>query len=380
MRLVPWSVLQQSTQRLRTDRYCKSFSTKDQLFAMTYAQLAQASSLRAIETGYNAQRNHLYHLGTHEVHRTTLAKANERRDPQVFADVVRALMAQVSGRKLRGDCAELLYLLDSTNVALKGYLFDDWAAPTRVRSTQGLKLHVLYEAGEQVPHWYSITASNVNDVTEALHAPIVRGATYVFDKGYYNFNWWRDIDVGAARFVSRFKKNVSLQVLESRPVPGDSGILRDEIVRFANPAPGAKRRNLYTSSLRRVVLARQGKAPLEFATNDLDSPAEQIAQLYKDRWGVELFFKWIKQNLNIKRFCGRSENAVRIQVLTALITYLLLAISHTLQGKPASMRRFLDELRSTLFQRPGIEYAQTRRRRQRHRDLAARQCSLFALA
>ena len=382
LKLVPWSDLQESVQKRRTDRYCKSFSTRDHLCVMAYAQLARAASLRAIETGFNAQRNHLYHLGTHEVHRTTLAKANERRDPQVFADVARVLMAQVAGRKLRSACGELLYLLDSTTVTLKGHLFDDWAAPTRVRSTQGLKLHVLYEAQGAVPHWHSITATNVNDVSEALRAPIVRGATYVFDKGYCNFNWWRGIDLAGARFVSRFKKNVSLEVLECRAVPEHARavILRDEIVRFANPHPGAMRRNLYTSPLRRVVVAREGKAPLEFATNDLDSPAEKIARLYKDRWGVELFFKWIKQNLNIKRFCGRSENAVRIQILTALITYLLLAIFHALTGKPASLRTFLDEIRATLFQRPGIEYDQRQRRRQRHHALLTRQPSLFQVA
>lgn len=380
LKLVPWSVVDESVQRRRSDRYCKSFGTRDHLCVMAYAQLAQASSLRAIETGFNAQRNHLYHMGTHEVHRTTLAKANERRDPGVFADVARALMAHVGGRKLRGACDDLLYLLDSTCVTLKGYLFDDWSAPTRVRSNQGLKLHVLYEANTAVPHWYSITAPNVNDVTEALRAPIVKGATYVFDKGYCNFNWWRDIDLAGARFVSRFKKNVSLEVLESRAVPDHARdvVLRDEIVRFANPSPSGKRRNLYTSPLRRVVVARPGKAPLEFATNDLAAPSEQIARLYKDRWGVELFFKWIKQNLNIKRFCGRSENAVRIQILTALITYLLLAISHARSGKPTTLRRFLDETRATLFQRPSLEYAQSRRRRQLLDELVSRQAPLFA--
>jgi hypothetical protein len=160
-------------------------------------------------------------------------------------------------------------------------------------------------------------------------------------------------------------------------VPAEGAILRDEIVRFANPRPGAGRRNHYTQALRRVVVAREGKAPLEFATNDLDSPAEKIAQLYKDRWGVELFFKWIKQNLNIKRFCGRSENAVRIQVLTALITYLLMVIEHALAGRPVTLLRYFDEMKSTLFQRPGVEHALAERRRRHRRELLARQAALF---
>lgn len=344
---------------------------------MAYAQLTRSDSLRAIETGFNAQRNHLYHLGAHEAHRTTLAKANERRDPRVFADVARVLMASVAGRRLRSDCADLLYLLDSTTVTLKGRGFDGWAGATRVRSTQGLKLHVLYEAQGSAPHWHSISATNVNDVTEALRAPVVRGATYVFDKGYCNFNWWREIDLGGAYFVTRFKKNVSLQVLQTREVPAAGAVLSDQIVRFANPKPGGRRCNHYTQPLRRVVVAREGKAPLEFATNDLDSPAEHIAQLYKERWGVELFFKWIKQNLNIKRFCGRSENAVRIQVLTALITYLLLVIEHALAGTAASLLRYLDEVKSTLFQRPGLEHEAAERRRRRLQELQARQATLF---
>jgi IS4 transposase len=369
--------LGKSVDRYGADRYCKSFTTREHLCVMAYAQLSKLQSLRAIETGFNAQRNHLYHLGAHEARRTTLAKANERRDPRVFADLARLLMAMVGGRQLRKDCADLLYLLDSTSVTLKGQGFDDWAGATRVRSTQGLKLHVLYEAHSGAPHWHSISATNVNDVTEALGAPLVQGATYVFDKGYCDFNWWRDIDLAGARFVTRFKQNVALQVLQTRDVPAEGAILRDEIVRFANPRPGAGRRNHYTQALRRVVVAREGKAPLEFATNDLDSPAEKIAQLYKDRWGVELFFKWIKQNLNIKRFCGRSENAVRIQVLTALITYLLMVIEHALAGRPVTLLRYFDEMKSTLFQRPGVEHALAERRRRHRRELLARQAALF---
>ena len=361
------------------DKYSKSFSAWDQLVAMVYAQLSGSVSLREIEAGFNAQRTHHYHLGTHELRRTTLADANARRKPEVFADTARSLMGQV-GRKVRGSCQDLLYLLDSTQVSLKGRGFDEWAGATRVRSGQGLKLHLLLEANTQAPSWHSITAMNVNDRNEGVRVPIEPGATYVFDKAYCDFNWWHEIDKRGAYFVTRFKRNVALRVKQDREVPPEAAacVLKDQIVQFAHLNPGGGRRNRYAGELRRVEVAREGDTPLVFATNDLESPASEIARLYKDRWQVELFFKWIKQHLNIKRFCGRSENAVRIQVLTALISYLLLTLYRQAHGVTKSLWDLLSELRATLFQRPSVEAAQYRRRRQQLHELQSRQAGLFA--
>lgn len=367
LKLLPRGVFDEAVRRHEADRYCKSFKSWDQFVVMSYAQLVGAKSLRSIETGFNVQSNHHYHLGVGAVRRTTLADANSRRDPGVFADVVRALMSSAQ-RKVRRDCADLLYLMDSTTVCLKGRGFDEWAGPTRVRSTQGLKLHVVYEASAQVPCWQSMTATNVNDLTEGRKVAIEAGATYVFDKAYCDFNWWKAIDEGSARFVSRFKSNTKLKVLERRAVPAGGEILGDEIVQFNNPSPGAGRKNHYVKPLRRVSLAREGKPPLTFATNDLEAPAAEIASLYKARWGVELFFKWIKQNLNIKQFCSRNENAVRIQVLTAVITYLLLWLQK--RQDPSCEKRLLDlrqELKAALFQREDVvpkNADKTRRRRE----------------
>jgi len=361
------------------NRYSKNFCAWDHLVVMVYAQLSGAQSLREIEAGFNAQRTHHYHLGTHELRRATLADANARRKPEVFADTARTLMSQV-GRKVRSSCQDLLYLLDSTQVSLKGRGFDEWAGATRVRSGQGLKLHMLFEAETQAPSWYSITAMNVNDRNEGVRVPIERGATYVFDKGYCDFNWWHEIDKRGAYFVTRFKRNVALRIQEDRAVPPEAAasVLKDQLVRFAHKNPGGGRRNRYEGVLRRVEVAREGKAPLVFATNDLESPASEIARRYKDRWQVELFFKWIKQHLNIKRFCGRSENAVRIQVLTALISYLLLTLYRQAHGVTKSLWDLLAQLRSTLFQRPSAEAAQYHRRRQQLHEFNSRQSGLFA--
>ena len=156
-------------------------------------------------------------------------------------------------------------------------------------------------------------------------------------------------------------------------------MLKDEIVRFANKHPRGGRKNHYENPLRRITIARpEHDQPLLLATNDLVSPASVIAQRYKDRWGIELFFKWIKQHLKIKAFLGRSENAVRIQILTALITYLLLAIYRTTQNYGGSLWILLAEVRATLFQRPAIEVERYRRRRNNMAEFAARQEGLFA--
>lgn len=363
----------------RSDRYAKQFKSWDQFTAMAYGQLSGASSLRDLEVGFNAQRSHHYHLGTKELRRSTLADANARRTPQLYADVAQSLMAQV-GRTLRRDSAQLLYALDSTSITLKGERFDAWTTATRTRHTQGVKVHVLYEAGGQVPQWTSITAPNVNDRDEAVRMPLQAGALYVFDKGYCDYNWWHAIDQAGARFVTRFKRNAALTQVHERTLAcqaQDAGVLRDRTVRFTHKAQGGGRRNRYDRVLREVHIAREGHPPLVLATNDLDSPPEQIAQHYKDRWQIELFFKWIKQHLNIKRFLGDSQNAVKIQILIALITYLLLALYKQRHRLTESLWTLLSELRATLFQRPALE-ARVHHRRTRLRDhLAAVQPALF---
>ena len=377
MKGVSRSALERVVARRAAGKHLKGFSNWDHMLAMVYAQLSGASSLRELQAGFNAHITHHHHLGTSQVHRSTLSEANAKRDPGVFEEVARALMAQL-GRGLREQHQAMLYLLDSTSLTLKGRGFDEWTSATRTRNTQGVKLHVLYAAHEQVPVQHSITAANVNDVLEGMKLTLTPGATYVFDKGYCSYEWWAQIDAAQALFVTRFKRNAGLRVL-GRMSDAHGEVLGDERVEFAHRRARAGKLNAYTQPLRRVIVHRADHAtPLVLATNDMHSSAERIAQLYKERWQIELFFKWIKQHLRLKCFLGRSANAVRIQLLCALIAYLLLALYRARQGLRESLWMVLAQLRATLFQRPATELTAWRRRRQRQTAFAALQPSLFS--
>lgn len=379
MEALPHETFNRIVKAHEADKHSKGFGCWDQLIAMIYAQLSGASSLRVLESGFNSQSNHHYHLGTEPIRRSTLADANARRNTEVFAETARILMTQAQ-RGLRQECADLLYLLDSTSITLKGQGFEEWTQSNRTRHIQGLKLHVLYASNEQIPVWHSITAPNVCDIEEGIKIRIEPGATYVFDKGYCHYNWWHEINRQNAYFVTRFKSNAVLTVNQTNAIPAADAtiVLKDEIIQFANRTPRGGHKNLYLEPLRRVTIDRPGRDPLVFATNDLKSPAIKIAQRYKERWGIELLFKWIKQHLRIKKFFGRSENAVRIQLLTALISYLLLAIYRKFRNYQGSLWLLLAEVRTTLFQRPAWEAERYRRRVEARAEFTARQAGLFA--
>ncbi|HNF78390.1 MAG TPA: IS4 family transposase [Thauera aminoaromatica] len=378
LKLVPRGVFERAVEAHGADRYRKTASCWQQLVAMMYAQMAGASSLRVLESGFNAQRSHHYHLGCGAVRRSTLAELNARVSSEVFGAVAEALMGQVRGG-LRQEGRELLRLLDSSSLTLKGAGFDDWTSSTRTGHTQGLKLHVLLGLPEQAPLAAALTEANVNDIEYARRLPVEDGVTYVFDKGYCDYGWWWRLQCEGAHFVTRFKRNARVEVVQSRRIARNAAglILADETVRLANRYPGGGRRNPYRSPLRRIVVAREGKTPLVLATNDLKSAALSIAARYRARWQVELFFKWIKQHLRIKRFLGRSETAVRTQILTALITYLLVALYAKTHRSAHSLWLLLSELRATLFQRPEADLDRHRRWRQRTALFASQQFGLF---
>jgi IS4 transposase len=372
------STFDQVVKKRNADKYSKKFTHWEHLIAMLYAQLSDASALRSLETGFNSHRAHHYHLGTRCIKRATLADANSKRGDGVFSDITGWLMGQVS-RQLRRDAGELKYLLDSTSITLKGREFDNWTLDNRTRNTQGIKLHMLLNAETKAPDWYCFSAANVNDVEKAVEVPLQKDALYIFDKGYCSYSWWHQIDAAGARFVTRFKSNAGLLIESENPIPADAAgtILADQMVRFKHARPGGKN-NQYKKPLRRITVVRPNKKPLVLATNDLISPALEIAQRYKERWDIELFFKWIKQHLKIKKFLGRSENAVRIQVLTALISYLLVAIYKQRHARPGSLWDCLCAVRATLFQRPVTEESEYRRRNDESARMAEIQPSLFA--
>lgn len=354
---LPRGAFEQIVQRHQGDRYVKKFFCWDQLVAMVYLQLAGAASLRQLQAGFNAHRSHHYHLNTGCVARSTLADANDRRSPLIFAELLQLLMTQ-AGRRLRREREELRLLLDATRVG------------------SAAKLHLMLEAHSGALAHASLTAQTVNDITEARKLAIQAQATYVFDRGYCHYNWWHEIDQAGARWVSRFKRDAALNYLHERQ-PVAEGILRDSIVAFALRTPRGGHRNSYSKSLRRIEVARADAAPLVLATNDLHSPAEQIAALYKQRWQIELLFKWIKQHLQIRHLLGRSDNAVRIQVLTALIAYMLVLLLKHSTGSKASLWMLLAQLRHSLFQRVRTEESWWRRKRALLDRIAALQQPLF---
>jgi putative transposase len=365
--------------RLGADKYCKKFRHWNHLVAMLYAQFSGASGLRPLEATFNQQAAHHYHLGVSKIRRSTLADANETRGDAVFSATAAWLMGKMSGQ-LRQEARDFLYLLDSSSITLKGREFDRWTKQHRTRNTQGIKLHLLIDARDQVPLWHHISAANVNDVEIGRTVPLQEQACYVFDKGYCDYNWWHKINSEGARFVTRFKNNAKLELVEERPIDpavADT-VLGDHVVRLANKCPGAGRKNHYSSPLRRIVVARPDKQrPLVLATNDMTAPAAEIARRYKERWGIELFFKWVKQHLKIKQFFGRSENAVRIQLLTALISYLLVAIYKHARALPHSLWECLCMISTSLFQRPALEESRHRRRKREQEELARIQLRLL---
>lgn len=380
MKGLPRGAFDHIVKRHNGDKYSKQFGNWDHLVAMTYAQLSGTTGLRPLETAFNSHVAHHYHLGTGSIKRSTLADANSTRSDAVFADTVAWLMQKVS-RPLRQQSKELLYLLDSTSVTLKGREFDRWTLSNKTRNTQGIKLHVLYAAQTQMPIWQSISAANVNDVEKTGEVPLQQGAMYVFDKGYCDYNWWHRIDTAGAQFVTRFKRNAGLRIEGERSIPAAAAgiVLQDQVVRFKYKHQGGKRINAYDQPLRCITIARQDKpTPLVLATNDLTGDALAIARRYKERWDIELFFKWIKQHLKIKKFFGRTENAVRIQLLTALISYLLVALYKQTHALKQSLWECLCLIRATLFQRPDVNASLYRRRRQQMEQMARMQMGLFA--
>jgi putative transposase len=376
---LPRGAFDKLVKKHNADKYCKRFGHWDHLIAMLYAQLSGARGLRPLEHGFNSHVSKHYHLGTAPIRRATLADANEKRTDTVFSETAAWLMGQVS-RSTRKASEELMFLLDSTSVTLKGREFDRWTTVNRTRNTQGLKLHLLLEAHSAAPAWQRFSPANVNDVSLAPEVPLQRNALYVFDKGYCDYNWWHRIDSAGAYFVTRFKRNAAVNVVEERPIAvGDAQtVLQDQVVRFKSKYPGGGRVNQYGKPLRRVTIVRSDKpTPLILATNDLTSSAAEIAQRYKERWAIELFFKWIKQHLKIKKFLGRTENAVRIQILTALISYLLVALYKQRHGFTQSLWDCLCLIRATLFQRPASEAHRHRRRQVDAQKWAQLQPALF---
>jgi hypothetical protein len=319
------------------------------LKALLFAQLAGLDSLREIEEALAGHPAALYHLALRPPRRSTLSDASAKRPAAVFADLCQHVMAQASPG-LRGEGQALIRLIDATGIALRDRRFAFAEADARLR---GLKLHLVFDPGAELPVHFAITSPKVSDIAAGRTIAIEPGVTYVFDKGYTDYAWWQDIVAAEAVFVTRLKANAHRRQIAER-VPQGEAILADRSLRIGHRQPrGGASNPLYDTNLREVVIARPDKAPLHLVTNDHRRSAEEIAALYKQRWEIELFFKWIKQNLKIKSFLGRSGNAVRIQILVALIAFVLLHLYRTTVARnyPTKGSAFLARLRVGLFDR-----------------------------
>jgi hypothetical protein len=347
---VPWSEFDRLVAAEAADARARRLTTKGQFVALLYGQLSGASSLREIEAELASHAMRLYHLGAAAVRRSTLADANAVRPASLFARLLTAMMAQAH-RGLRRKLAETTYLIDATGLRLNG-LSAAWARFSA--KACGAKLHVIYDADADRPIYAAVSVAKVNDITAAQQMPIEPGATYVFDLGYYDYGWWAKLDAAQCRIVTRFKANTPLSLVQDLPVPKGGAILSDRIG-FLPARQARSRRNPMSDAVRELRVTIDTGKTIRILCNDLDAPAQEIADLYKRRWAIELFFRWVKQTLKITRFLGTSENAVRIQIAVALIAFLLLRLAQAAQSCVQSPLTFARLVRANLMHRRRLD-------------------------
>ena len=350
---IPSKEFHKCVARYSGDSHLRGFSCWDQLLTMTFAQLTYRESLRDIAACLGSMRAKLYHMGLRgKMARSTLADANESHDWRIYADFAQVLIA--TARPLYADdpigieLDQSLYALDSTTIDLCLSLFP-WARFRRNKAA--IKMHTLLDLHGNIPTFIRITEGKVHDVNildDILPEP---GAFYVMDRGYLDFERLHSFTLSAAFFVVRNKSNVLLQRRYSHPVDRTTGVRSDQTVILT----AIESIKVYPEALRRVrYLDVKTRKRLTFLTNNFSLPAATIAQIYKCRWQVELFFKWIKQHLRIKAFYGTSDNAVKTQIWIAVSVYVLVAIVRKRLRLDSSLYQILQILSLTLFEKTPI--------------------------
>ena len=349
MEHLPMHTFRRCVQRYRGNHKIKTFSCLDQFRCMAFAQLTYRESLRDIEACLRAQQNKLYHMGIRGgISRNTIANANKVRDWRIYADFAQSLI-QIA-RKLYVDedmgveLDSTVYALDATTIDLCLSVFP-WA---NFRATKAaVKLHTLLDLRGSIPTFIHISDGKMHDVNVLDLLLPEAGAFYVMDRGYVDFRRLYELNLGSAFFVTRAKSNLQCRRLYSRPVNKELGLKYDQTVRLT----GVNSAKNYPANLRRIKYydARTDKT-LTFLTNNFLLPAMTIAELYRCRWQVELFFKWIKQHLRIKSFFGTSENAVKSQIWIAVATYVQVAIIKKRLNLRASLYTILQILSVTIFE------------------------------
>jgi len=353
---LPWSTFARLVMLYDGDRRVRSLSCAEQYRAMAFAQLTYRDSLRDIETCLAAQAAKLYHMGFREkIARSTLADANETRDWRIYAEFAQRLIALArrlyAGDSLGLDLDNTVYALDSTTIDLCLSVFP-WA---HFRTTKAaVKMHTLLDLKGSIPSFIHISDGKLHDVNVLDLLLPEPGAIYVMDRGYIDFSRLYVLHLAGAFFVTRAKSNMDAQRLYSAPADRAAGIICDQTLVLH----GVRTSRHYPDHLRRIRFKdpETGKT-LIFITNQRTLPAATICALYKSRWQVELFFKWIKQHLRIKRFYGTTENAVKTQIWIAVSVYVLVAIVKKRLGLDASLHALLQILSLTLFEKIPIRQA-----------------------
>lgn len=358
MDFLPWSTFRRIVSRYDGDRRARALFCTDQFRCMAFAQLTYRESLRDIETCLGAQAGKLYHIGLDQpVRRSTLAEANESRDWRIYAEFAQRLITQArelyAGDSFAVELDDTVYALDATTIDLCLAMFP-WAP---FRSTKAaVKLHTLLDLRGSIPSFIDITDGKVHDVNVLDLLIPEPGSFYVMDRAYLDFERLYALSQAGAFFVIRSKKNMDARRVYSAPTDRTTGLICDQTV-MLNGFCSSKR---YPQQFRRISFRDPVSAKaLVFLTNQFQLPALTVCALYKCRWQVELFFKWIKQHLRIKRFFGTSENAVKTQIWIAISVYVLIAIIKKRLNLSASLHTLLQILSLTLFEKLDLAEALT---------------------
>ena len=366
--LLPRYEFQQIVTKYRGDYRTKTFKCWNQMACMIFAQIRQEDSLRDIDISLNAHASKLYHIGIQQCPKSTLADANESRDYRIYEEFAKALMKRArrvyAGTELATEIDNAAFALDASTIDLTLSLFP-WA---KFRKTKGaVKLHAMIDLRGNIPAFLTITDGKVHDVKAAPQIPIEPEGIYVVDRAYIDFDWLWSIDQAGAFFVTLLKKSIKWTRVVSHPVDKSLGLRSDQEILLFSKKSKAK----YPKRLRRISFRDETKnRTLVFLTNNFSLPAETIAALYKARWEIELFFKWIKQNLKVKSFYGTSPNAVKTQIWIAMIVYLILAIIKQRYYLEKSLSQLLHFLEVNLFERKSLfSIFQFNARRVVHKDL-----------
>lgn len=353
MEFLPHQEFQRCVKRYNAQKGIRTFSCWDQFLCMAFAQLTHRESLRDIESCLRSVETKLYHLGIRgRVSKSTLAEANEQRPWQIYADLAQTLIGIArplyANESFGVDLHNTVYAFDATTIELCLSL-SPWASFQR--SCGGIKLHTQMDLRGNIPTFIHISKARCNDVAVLDQLIYEPGAFYLFDRGYVHFKRLYELSLTGAFFVTRAEKRMQFRRIQSRPEDSESGVIADQIIRLT----GVQTRRTYPVHLRRISYhdAETDKR-LVFLTNNLALPALTIARLYKSRWRIEIFFKWIKQHLRIKKFYATSENGVKTQIWIAVCVYVLAAIAKKQLGINASLHTFFQVVGLTVFEKSPI--------------------------